>query len=86
MVSKCANPECATAFRYFHEGKLFRLETEIGPERRRGMGNEREANRSMRRLEFYWLCDNCAEKMTLITEKGVGVSVRPYLSASATAA
>jgi len=50
------------------------------------MGNEREANRYMRRLEFYWLCDNCAEKMTLITEKGVGVSVRPYLSASATAA
>jgi hypothetical protein len=86
MVSKCANPECATPFRYFHEGKLFGLETRIGPERRRAMGAESDAKKSMRRLEFYWLCDRCAGKMTLIAEKGVGVSVRPYLSASASAA
>jgi hypothetical protein len=86
MVSKCANPECATPFRYFHEGKLFRLETEIGPERRRAMGNEREAKKSMRKLEFYWLCDRCAERMTVVSEKGMGVSVRPHFAASATAA
>ena len=26
MISKCANPECFTGFRYLHEGKLFQFE------------------------------------------------------------
>ena len=86
MVSKCANPECSTPFRYFHQGKLFRLETRIGPDRRRALGTEHDAKKSMHRLEFFWLCDDCAAKMTLVAEKGVGVSVRPHLSATATAA
>jgi len=86
MVSKCANPECSTPFRYFHEGKLFRLETKLGPDRRRALDTADDAKKTMHRLEFFWLCDDCAGKMTLIAEKGVGVSVRPYLSANATAA
>jgi hypothetical protein len=85
MVSKCANPECATPFRYFHQGKLFRLETKLGPDRRRALGAD-GATKSMHRLEFYWLCDSCAEKMTLVADKDSGISVRPHLSASATAA
>ena len=86
MVSKCANPECATPFRYFHEGKLFRLETSAGIERRRTMGSENPSNRPIRRLEFYWLCDRCAEKLTLV-QKDAEISVRPrFTAASATAA
>ena len=77
MVSKCANPGCAATFRYFHQGKLFRLETEAGLERRRALGNDDEMKKPLRRIEFYWLCENCADKMTLVFEKGVGVSARP---------
>ena len=87
MVSKCANPECAAPFRYFHEGKLFRLETSTGIERRRSMGSENAPNKPIRRLEFYWLCDGCADRLTLVVQKDAGISVRPrFIAASATAA
>jgi hypothetical protein len=45
MVSKCANPDCAAAFRYYHTGKLFRMETASGLERRREMGQDDEKPR-----------------------------------------
>ncbi len=77
MVSKCANPECAAPFRYFHLGKLFRWETEVGFDRRHTMGEGDEMKKPRRRIEFYWLCENCSERMTLVFEKGVGVSPRP---------
>jgi hypothetical protein len=77
VVSKCANPDCAASFRYFHQGKLFRLETEAGPDRRRALGNDDEIKKPLRRIEFYWLCEDCAQKMTIVVEKGVGVSARP---------
>jgi hypothetical protein len=79
MVSKCANPECAASFRYFHLGKLFRWETEVGFDRRRSMGKDDEMKKPIRRIEFYWLCENCADKMTLVFEKGVGVSAHPNI-------
>jgi hypothetical protein len=86
MVSKCANPDCAVLFRYFRQGKLFRFEAEAGPERRRTMGTEGGNKKQMHRLEFYWLCEECASKLTLIWRKGIGVSVRPHLAARASAA
>ena len=85
MVSKCANPECSVPFRYFHQGKLFRFESEAGPERRRAMGSEDGNRKQMHRLQFYWLCEGCAVKMTLVSADG-GVSVRPHLAAGAKAA
>ena len=77
MVSKCANPECVASFRYFHQGKLFRVEVDVGVDRRRSLGDDDdEKKKHLRRIEFYWLCENCAGRMTLVFEKGVGVSVR----------
>ena len=86
MVSKCANPECSASFRYFHEGKLFRLETKSGHDRRHELGDDTDMAKPIRRIEFYWLCEACAEKMTLASHKGGGVSVRPAEAARATAA
>ncbi len=83
MVSKCANPECSAPFLYFHRGKLFRIETEGRQDRRRNMGNENKSGRSLRRIEFYWLCDDCAGKMTLAFDKANGISVRPHAPARA---
>jgi hypothetical protein len=77
MVSKCANPECSAPFLYFHQGKLFRLETEGRHDRRRHLGDDTGVGRNLRRIEFYWLCDECAGKMTLDFDKNTGVSTRP---------
>lgn len=78
MVSKCANPGCQAPFRYFHTGKLFRVDKQIGYERRRLMGSD--AKKPIRHVEFYWLCDSCASKMTLIFDQASGVSVRDHLA------
>jgi hypothetical protein len=71
MLSKCANPECSASFRYFHEGQLFRVETEAPVETGPGFGTEKDA--PLRQIEFFWLCDNCAPAMTLTFERGVGI-------------
>jgi len=49
MVTKCANPDCATPFRYFRSGKLFVL---------------KEAGQG-RKIDYYWLCDKCSQTLTL---------------------
>ena len=78
MVSKCANPACNVPFLYFHQGKLYRRERARGSD---GYGN----GSKKRTVEFYWLCNDCADKMTVIFEKGV-ISVRPHPIVHATAA
>ena len=78
MVSKCANPACSAPFLYFHRGRLFRIETEGRQDRRRNLGNENGTGKCLRRIEFFWLCESCAEKMTLAFDKANGVSVRPH--------
>jgi hypothetical protein len=76
MVSKCANPGCSTPFLYLHEGKLFRFEhdeeTVGGP----SFGAELGSRKPARRIEFFWLCDRCAGRMTVVFERGVGIKVR----------
>lgn len=82
MLSKCANPDCAAVFRYFHAGKLFRMETSPGLERRRTMGQgDENPDRRLRRVEFYWLCENCAPKMTLAYDAQRGVIAGPKAQA-----
>ena len=85
MVSKCANPGCAATFLYFHKGKLFRIETPMDHALEE-TGYENGIRRPVRRLEFFWLCDNCARKMTLAFESGVGIAVRPKQARRASAA
>jgi len=81
MLSKCANPGCQSSFRYLHEGKLYRLETVVdGSEYL--FGTETEVL-NHRHLEFFWLCDDCASKMTLRFEKGTGVTVALFTAAKA---
>ena len=76
MLSKCANPECVTPFRYFHTGQLFRVETAAGYDRRRSMGADAAEGKPLRRLEFFWLCEDCSRAMTLAFDKAAGVTVR----------
>jgi hypothetical protein len=50
--AKCANRWCL-ATRHHHEGKLFRLDLDIGS----------KAGGAERRTEYMWLCPNCARQM-----------------------
>jgi hypothetical protein len=78
MLSKCANPGCPTSFRYLHEGKLFRIHVDpfaSESDSTSGIGADRK--KPARRVEFFWLCQDCSAKMTLSFEKGVGVTIQP---------
>jgi hypothetical protein len=82
MVTKCANPVCSAPFLYFHQGKLFRRENPVYAQGGKGNGSAKPT----RHVEFYWLCDECAGRMTLAFEPGVGVRVRPRTNPQSTAA
>ena len=73
MVGRCANPECGIPFRYYRDGKLFRFELSA-PSTALTVRSETVTRR---RIEDFWLCGACASKMTLISEDGVGVRMRP---------
>ena len=74
MLHKCANLACLNPFRKLSQGKLFLVETPPveGAEtstQKRGLSNHR--------IEYYWLCDQCAFALTLSYEKGSGVVAVP---------
>lgn len=75
MLHKCANPACLRPFRKLSQGKLFLVEAEA----RERLGRRR-ANRGgqpSHRIEYYWLCDQCAFVLTLSYEEGQGVIAVP---------
>lgn len=61
MLSKCANPACAASFRYLHEGRIFTLIA--GPEFAATHAVWDHAAESP--VERYWLCNACAQTMTV---------------------
>lgn len=62
MLSKCVNIACSARFLYLHSGKLFKLETS-NPQ-------------AHRRTEHFWLCERCAQVLTVVVENGI-VTTRP---------
>jgi hypothetical protein len=74
MLSKCANPGCPATFLYLHQGKLFRLDASI--EIIAGTPVV-EAKKPARRLEFFWLCNQCAGELTLGYNRESGITVVP---------
>lgn len=74
MLSKCANPGCTVTFLYLHQGKLFRLnvgnDTAVSP----ALPNKAK---SVPRVEFFWLCSNCATELTVDYDHRTGVVLVP---------
>ncbi len=71
MLSKCANSSCSTAFLYLHDGKLFRMDVadvDLA---------SADIKKPSRRVEFFWLCNECAATMTLTFKQGIGVVATP---------
>ncbi len=73
MVAKCANPNCSSTFLHLSDGKLFRWDTESNLPTHADFGADPIARKPMRHIEFFWLCNRCAQSMTLTFRKGVGV-------------
>jgi hypothetical protein len=79
MLSKCANTSCSAPFLYLHKGKLFRMDVPVdSPD---NTGGKKPACR----VEFFWLCNECAGTMTLTYRQGVGVVATPLPRARAAA-
>ena len=66
MVSQCANPTCAAPFRYLRQGKIFLVE------HRKWDGNG-NGSRSGGKVEFFYLCSDCASRLTLERELASGL-------------
>ena len=87
MLSKCANPGCSAPFLYLSQGKLFRMETATGRNpKASAFGMDPSMKKTAQHLEFFWLCEDCADAVTLTYTKGHGVVTRPLTRVRAKAA
>jgi hypothetical protein len=68
MVAKCINPHCTTPFHYLRGGKIILLNF-------RGYRGGRE-DVHHRWAKYFWLCDSCAQSMT-VNLKGLNPEVIP---------
>jgi len=74
LLSKCANPACLARFRTLRHGRLFRVEIKAV-----SSGSAHPSSR----IEYFWLCGDCARVMKLVWHNGV-VGTRPkYLALTA---
>jgi len=72
MISKCANPECSAPFRYLRDGKLFRVDLD---QLESTLPEQDDPAKKWHRMEHFWLCGRCAASLTLVAEKGKGITV-----------
>jgi hypothetical protein len=70
MLSKCANPNCQSTFRYLHEGRLY----VIGPEESLA-GHNPKCSGKARQLEYAWLCSCCSLYLTIRIDREFGMRV-----------
>jgi hypothetical protein len=66
VLTKCANPSCGESFRYLDEGRLFRVEEEPLPDAF-----------DIKDPEYFWLCSNCSERMTLRLDERARIATAP---------
>jgi len=83
MLSKCANSSCSNSFRYLNKGQLYRMETDCETS---VVAPDFAASKPARRIEYFWLCDECAPRMTLTFKKGIGIKAMPAQIVRAAAA
>ncbi len=84
MLHKCANPVCLNRFRRLNQGKLFQVENEYFAAPSSLPATPTRKVRSCRRVEYYWLCDQCCSLLTLTFEKGRGMITVPLPEAKRT--
>src|SRR6267154_6229962 len=76
MLSHCANSECSRPFLQLGQGKLFMVETKyVATSEELATPPVSYARRRTRRVERYWLCDECARVSTLVHDQKHGVAL-----------
>jgi len=77
MLSHCANPQCSRPFLRLRQGKLFLVETECAANSGELTGPSPYMRQPPRRVERYWLCDQCAAVWTLVHDRKEGILLAP---------
>jgi hypothetical protein len=75
MLSQCVNPQCSKPFLKLREGKLFLVETEFAGKSAEGPATC--GRKQPRRVEHFWLCNDCAGQWTLIDDREQGIRLAP---------
>ena len=77
MLHKCANVACSVPFRRLSEGKLFQVETALPDNHPLQRPGSNRKTRSLRKVEHFWLCDDCCGHLTLVFDKSQGIVTLP---------
>jgi hypothetical protein len=73
MLSKCANPSCSTPLIYLREGKIFKVDSTS----KAGAHSGPALVKPVERVEHFWLCGPCSERLTLVCHPERGPQVQP---------
>jgi len=84
VLRKCANPVCATQFRYLHQGRLFEVEMQC-QENPSADGGSKPGSAKIH-VERLWLCDQCARQTSLRFDRREGLVMMNSASQEATIA
>jgi hypothetical protein len=82
MLSKCANPGCSEAFRYFGQGRVFEVHFEDAElcEKAGRVPFALELKKQDKSVEHFWLCAKCSDKLTVALDRQNNVSILPLPS------
>lgn len=69
MVRKCANPSCVSLFLYYRGGRVLLLNLDQSA----NDSNDVESTK----LEYFWLCEECAPRMTVIPDQTGSAVIKP---------
>jgi len=72
VLSKCAHPACFNQFRYLRQGKVFKVRMPAAAD-----GSKEH------RIEYFWLCDGCAQAFKVVLRDGAVMTVPLYLQLTA---
>lgn len=77
MLAHCVNPDCRTSLRSFSEGRLFQFEivsiSVAAIDEDRAPFDEKPH----RQTSHFWLCGNCAARMSVTLEPLSGLQLTP---------
>lgn len=82
MLHKCANPACSVPFLRMTEGKLFLVQMPFSSGSRKAAGQRKSG---LRRIEHYWMCDQCARQLTIVFDASRGMLTVPLPAAKKSA-
>ncbi len=77
MISKCANPQCGTAFHHLRGGKLFRFDLRRPLEPCRDVPNAICENKPSHASVYFWLCGECSGQYALRFSPHDGIAIVP---------